>query len=72
MVPEAGIEPARPLLTKAADFKSTALQTILNTAKILAHTISAVRKDRAHKYLNRNKTALTMLLHVVGKITAIA
>ncbi len=72
MVPEAGIEPARPLLTKAADFKSTALQTILNTAKILAHTISAVRKDRAHKYFNRNKTVLTMLLHVVGKITAIA
>ena len=71
LVPETGIEPVRPLLTKAADFKSTVLQTTFNTAMILAHTISAVRKGRANKQLNRSKTALTMLLHVVGKITAI-
>ena len=46
MVPEAGIEPARPLLTKAADFKS-AVSTIFTTrahkANILAYFIELTR-----------------------------
>ncbi len=46
MVPEAGIEPARPLLTKAADFKSAVSTNFTTRARkviILAYFIQLTR-----------------------------
>jgi len=67
LVPETGIEPVRPLLTKAADFKSTVLYTILNTAGSLAQPQKTVHNICVSKLKNRVKTVFSTLLGGAGK-----
>jgi len=67
LVPETGIEPVRPLLTKAADFKSTVLYTILNTAGSLAQPQKMVHNFCVSKLKNRIKTVFSTLLGGAGR-----